>query len=176
MKKLMFLILILALVFGISSGSVFAQQEQPSLDATAQVYAVVLETFDVNNIFDLDFGTVVAPTEVSGTVTVNPEGTSGTSNIPYHDQNVQAASFEITGGYDGTEGILYSVELPTSVTINNGNGGSMIVDNFTSDLINNQGSINSTSEEFAVGATLNVAAAQEAGSYSGSFEVTVTIE
>lgn len=175
MKKLMFLVLILTLVFGISSGTIFAQT-QPTLDATAQIYAEVIEAFDLSNLEDLDFGTLAAAADTGGTITVSPNGTSSTSNIPYHDGIVNAAGFEITSGYSGTEGILYSVELPTSVTINNGNGGSMTVDNFTSDLIGNEGFITSTSEEFAVGATLNVGAAQEAGSYSGSFEVTVTIE
>lgn len=174
MKKLMFLVLVLVVAFAIGSGTVLAQQ--PSLDATADISAVVLEAFDVNNVDDLDFGTIVAPTDAGGTITVAPDGTSTPSGIPYHDEIVQAASFEITGGYSGTEGISYSVELPTSANITNGSGGSMIVDNFTSDLTDDAGTITSTSETFNVGATLNVGAAQEAGSYSGTFDVTVTIE
>lgn len=175
MKRLMILIMALFLVLGISSGTVLAE---PSLDATADIFAVVLEAFDVTNIDDLDFGTLVAPTDTTGTVTVNADGTIATNNIPYHDGVVEAATFEITGGFsvNGDDSISYSVELPDSETITNGNGGTMTVDNFTSNLTENQGFITSTNEEFSVGATLNVGAAQEAGSYNGSFEVTVIIE
>lgn len=176
MKKVMFLILVLALIFGVGSGTIFAETNGVSLDASADVYAEVLEAFDVTNLEDLDFGTLAASADAGGTITVSPDGTSSTSGIPYHDGAVNAAEFEITGGFSGDSGIDYSVDLPTSVTITNESDESMTVDNFISNLTDNSGTMNSSSEEFAVGATLNVGAAQEAGDYTGSFEVTVTLE
>ncbi|MEC9489506.1 MAG: DUF4402 domain-containing protein [Halanaerobiales bacterium] len=180
MKKVMFLILVLAFIFGVGSGTIFAQVNGNSLDASADVYAEVLEAFDVTNLEgeDLDFGTLAAAADSGGTIIVDAgdTGTGSTANIPYHDGVFQAAGFEITGGYSGETSINYSIELPTSVTIDNNNGASMIVDNFTSDLTSNEGIISGGSDTFYVGATLNVGAAQETGSYSGSFEVTVTLE
>lgn len=176
MKRLMILIFVLAFV--ISSGTIFAETES-SLDATADVYAVVIEAFDVNNLEgeDLDFGTLAADGNFGGTITVDAgdTGSGSTADIPYHDGVFQAAGFEITGGYSGEESLSYSVELPTSVTISN-NTETMTVDNFTSNLSNNSGTISGGSDTFYVGATLNVNEAQEPGSYSGTFDVTVTIE
>jgi len=174
MKKLMFLVLVLALVFGISSGTVFAQSTA-SIDATANVYAEVIQAFDVANVDgeDLDFGTLAASADTGGTITVTAGGTSSTSNIPYHDGLVSAAQFEITGGYTGS-GILYTVDLPDSVTIFDGTDTySMLVNGFTDNADN---LITTTSEIFSVGATLNVGAGQEPGIYSGEFTVTINFE
>jgi len=179
MKKLMFVIFVLAFVIGIGSGTIFAQSES-TIDATANIDAVVIEAFDVNNLEGegLDFGTLAAAGDFGGTIIVNADDTDTgtTNNIPYHDGIFQAAAFEITGGYSGEESISYSVELPTSVTIDNGNDGQMTVDNFTSNLASNSGTISGGSDTFYVGATLNVNSGQEVGSYSGTFDVNVTIE
>ncbi len=179
MKKSLVLIFVFAFVIGIGSGIIFAQSES-SLDATADVYAVVIEAFDVNNLDgeDLDFGTLAAAGDFGGTITVDAgdTGSGNTADIPYHDGVFQAAGFEITGGYSEETSLSYSVQLPTSVIIDNGGTGEMTVNNFTIDLPSNLGSISGGSDTFYVGATLNVNSGQEPGSYAGTFDVTVTIE
>ena len=85
------------------------------------------------------------------------------------------------GATAGTAGVFdvsgepskaYTVTLPTApVTLSDGGVNSMTVDNFVSDA---SGIISASgTDSFNVGAKLNVAANQAAGSYSGSFSVEV---
>ena len=78
-----------------------------------------------------------------------------------------ASSFDVTG----EPGQVYSITLPSSATLTSG-ANTMTVDTFTHDS-GATPSLVAGSDTFNVGATLNVGAAQAAGSYSGTFAVTV---
>ncbi len=79
-----------------------------------------------------------------------------------------AAAFSITGEASKA----YTVTLPTTaVNLDDGSGNTMTIDNFVS---NASGTIAADgTDSFNVGAKLNIAANQPAGSYSGSFNVDV---
>ncbi len=78
-----------------------------------------------------------------------------------------AASFDVSGQGDYT----YSVTLPASTTLVDGATNEMTVDTFAD---NSTGTLDGAgAETFNVGATLNVGADQIAGSYTGTFDVSV---
>src|SRR6056297_351422 len=173
MKKLFILGLVLMMMFTVSVVSLAANPVQVSAD----IYAEVLEAIEVTKAEggDLIFGTPAAPNTgaTGGTVIVTPDSSTSTTNIPYHDGIVNAAQFNVQGSSD----VNYSVNLPTdditlTDTVNPSN--TMTVNTFTSDL--NGGETIGTKSTFYVGGTLNVGVGQPAGSYQGSFEVTVTFD
>ncbi|MCF8008839.1 MAG: DUF4402 domain-containing protein [Halanaerobiales bacterium] len=168
MKKLFVFSLVMVMVFGVSVVSLAGNPVTATADIDAEVLAVIEVTNSDGE--GLDFG-VLAPGTVSGNVTVGSDGTLSTTNIPYHDGNVQAAKFIVSG----PTSVNYSVAIPSgTVTIEDPvSSETMNVSNFTTDF--NGGSIGDFGT-FYVGATLEVGANQVAGSYSGTFDVIVTFE
>jgi hypothetical protein len=114
----------------------------------------------------MDFGTMV-PTGTAGTVTVTPAGARSSVNVDLLGGFPAAASFDVTGEGANT----YSITLPSSATLTSG-GNTMTVDTFTDDA-GATPTLAGGSDAFNVGATLNVGATQVAGTYSGTFAVTV---
>lgn len=128
---------------------------------------------------DLSFGNVLAP--VAGTVTVDPAGTptysaglSG-SAAPALTAAVTAASFTVTG----TPNALYTVTLPASVTLTGPAAATMLVDAFTSTPTTTAGAgqlgTPVGTQTLTVGATLNIALGQAAGTYTSLAPFTVTV-
>jgi len=173
MKKI-FTTLSLIASFLIISTSIFAQN---TARATANVNAHIIQPIAIQKNIDLNFGTVV-PTENSGTVILSPTGvrtsTGGAVLITSLPGTISSAKFTVTGQPDAT----YSISLPggNSVQISNGGSGSdnkMFVNNFVSDPTPN-GLLENGTQEFTVGATLEVKENQPVGMYTGTFEVTVS--
>jgi hypothetical protein len=131
--------------------------------AAAEIVAAIAITNDGG----LHFGDIVA-SGVLGTVAVDTAGarlelggvTLGNGGA------ARAAQFTVTGD----SGATFDVTLPTSILISSG-GDDMTVDSFTE---NSDGTLTGGTEQFEVGATLHVAAAQPSGSYSGTFDVIAT--
>ncbi len=120
----------------------------------------------------LGFGQIVA-TSTPGTVEVTPAGNRSPSGgvALGNGFGVSAASFAVGGEPDTS----YSISLPQSTSLTGG-GDPMTVDGFAS---NPAGSGNlgpGGSQGVTVGATLHVGPSQSAGSYSGTYPVTVTYE
>ncbi len=134
---------------------------------TANVTITVAAPISISSSGDMDFGTMV-PTGTAGTVTVTPAGARSAVNVDLLGGVPSAASFDVTG--DGNEN--YSITLPSSATLTSG-GNTMTVDTFTHDAGASPKLPVGGSETFNVGATLSVGAAQAAGTYSGTFSVTV---
>lgn len=138
-------------------------------DAYAALSIVVSGTVDLN------FGTITADPLVSGTVIVDvlgarvlAGGATGVTGAGLSSQGVFSLS--------GSTGIAIELSMAApSFTVSNGGGGSMNVNAFN--LITNGGGAAATvtlaanPTTFPLGATLNVAAAQAAGTYSGVFTV-----
>lgn len=116
----------------------------------------------------LNFGRVCAPwSGNTGTVTLSPSGMVSASNVDCYSNNVSADSFSVTGAANSG----YSVILPSSVNINNGSR-TLTINNFTSSCTNcTLGS--GGSGAFTVGGTLSVPSGTSAGTYSGSYTVSV---
>lgn len=164
MKKL---IVFAIAIFGFTAVS-FGQ-----VTGTATATGTIVTPIAIANAGNMNFGNV-AVSATAGTVILAPAGTrtlTGGITLPIITGTVTAAKFNVTG----TANYTYSITLPTTATTVTSGGNTMTVTDFTSTptptgLLNGSGA-----QEIQVGATLNVAGSQPAGTYiSGTpFEVTV---
>ena len=166
MKKL--ILITFSIVF---SHEVFSQGN-PSTTVTATASANVIKPIEIAKITDLAFGNIASGT-ADGAVIIGEDGTrtsSGGVSLIDAGSVSTAASFDITGFADAS----FTIEVPSSVIIETAGGANqMVVNNFVSSLgANVILDVNGEAKVF-VGATLNVSAQQEAGLYSGSFQVIV---
>ncbi len=116
---------------------------------------------------NMDFGTMVPTGIPGGTVTVTPAGAISSVNVDLFGGFPAAAAFDVTGA----SGQAYFITLPSSATLTSG-GDTMNVDTFNHDA-GASPSLVGGSDTFNVGATLHVGPTQAAGTYSGTFTVTV---
>ena len=161
----------LLLLFVISSLVTIKAQS----NATAQASVNVLSPISITKNADLSFGNILIQDDTQdGTVTLSVLGVrSYSGGVTLQESiagTVNAAEFIVTGAHSST----FSIQLPTDITISNGAGGSMIVNNFIS-TPDGTGTI-SGDTSIKVGATLNVISGQGIGLYTGSFTVTVSYE
>ncbi len=144
----------------------FAQAPTASASATAS--AKIYQPISIQKLTDLNFGAMIA-TPAAGSVVVSPAGARSASGgaVLASAAGVSAASFQVAGEPNTT----FSVGLPSSIQLTSGSN-SMTVSNFLTDsaayLLDATGN-----HALSVGATLDMAANQAAGLYSGSFSVTV---
>jgi len=139
----------------------------------ASISVNIVTPITISKTADMNFGNVAINTS-NGTVELSPDGTrtpSGGVTLPIQSGTVSAASFDVSGEGNYT----YSISLPTEdfLLFHPNSTDYMIVNNFRS-VPENAGQLSSGAQTITVGATLNVEAAQEVGTYQGSsFEVTV---
>jgi hypothetical protein len=149
------------------------QMKAQDVSASATAAANIITPIQISKAADLYFGNIVAGTN-PGTVTVSHDGIrtkSGGVTLPTATPGtITAAKFNISGLPSAT----YSITLPTSTTITKiGESEQMTIDNFTSNP-SGTGTLAANGEQtLSVGATLTVGANQPAGTYEGSFSVTV---
>ncbi len=138
-------------------------------DATATASATVIAPIQIAKQTDLAFGSFAA-TSVAGSVIIAPGGGVTTSNVSLVSGSTNAASFTVSGAAS----TAYSITLPlnNTVTIDSG-GDSMDVNSFTSDPSGTGTLSAGGADTLNVGATLEVGANQPAGTYTGTFDVTV---
>ncbi|MHC4984433.1 MAG: DUF4402 domain-containing protein [Planctomycetota bacterium] len=111
--------------------------------ANSNADAEVVAPIGISNTTGMNFGRV-SPTGVAGTVVLDTAGSRTATNVDLlSGGTVAAAAFAVTGG----------------ATLTHDAGGAPALDGTGND-------------SFNVGATLNVGAAQAAGSYTGTFSVT----
>lgn len=155
--------------------------------ATVQTQTTILTPLSMVKTADMDFGIVVSPA-AAGTVVLTPTvtATCATTNGLIRSGNCQAATFM---GYGAPNQIVRIRFNGSTVTLSNGLGQTMTVTNRTADgtpaLNYLSGNVNSNGNvryriaaasgifDYRVGGTLNVAANQALGHYSGSFTVTL---
>ncbi len=160
-------ILAIAVVTLAFAGTVQAQ----TATATSNAAAVIIAPLSITNTAGLHFGTIMRSAAL-GTVTVATDGTrSSTGGVtlsalaPLHS----VATFDL----EGESGNDVIITLPASTTITNGTQ-TMLVDNFVSDPDDtNPVTLGGTPTVLSVGATLNVAANQASGTYTGTFDVSI---
>jgi len=149
---------------------------QPTTGATtsASATAVILTPISISNGADMDFGSVAVNATTDGTVVLTAAAATTRSvsgGVTAVGGTPSSAAFTVTGVADQT----YSITLPTDgTTVLTGPGPDMGVD-FVCNL-GTSGLLTGGTETFYVGATLSVAGGQTAGSYSGTFEVSVDYE
>ncbi len=139
--------------------------------------AVITQPPQVTALDELRFGILMSPA-ANGTVTVAPNGTvTSTLDLTGFPSTRAPARFLV----HGERNTRFLTVIPNSTVILNQNGTPMVVSNLTFNRPAAQGQgqaqNNRTDQNgfftLFVGGTLQVRANQEAGNYSGTFEVTV---
>ncbi|MBK7174802.1 MAG: DUF4402 domain-containing protein [Bacteroidales bacterium] len=164
MKNLFALAII---VLGFTATS-FAQ-----VTATASTTATIITPIAIEKDIDMNFGNIAVSPTLGGTVVLPTSGArtkTGGVTLPVVTGTVSAASFTVTGEGNST----YSITLPSSAITLTSPSGTMTVENFVS-TPSNTGALNNGSQEVKVGATLNVGAAQAAGTYTNESSLFVTV-
>lgn len=141
------------------TGTVYAASANASINIATPLV--------ISQVADLSFGDTFVPA-TGGTVVVSTAGVATqTGDVVLPTGTVTAAEFDVVGETSSA----YTVTLPTTATMTNGVTGTITVDGFNhnaTEVLNVSGA-----ETFQVGATATLAAAQESGAYTGSFDVTV---
>jgi len=149
----------------------FFSQGGASSVAYGSATANIVMPLEIEKFADLSFGAFAAgPTP--GTVSISTSGArsfnGGLTMMSVNDLSPLAATFMVFG-YPSAS---FALTLPSSVNISNGSS-QMSIDNFVTDLGSWPMLDPSGSALMNVGATINVNADQEPGTYVGSFDVTV---
>ena len=158
----------LAIVGAVAAAS-FASSAQAATSATGTATAEVLSTLTVTNTADLRFGQIAANT--GGTVSVGADLSVSSTGGLISTGTRAPATFDVTGSPNA----MVIVSLPTSaVNLTRVSGTeTMSLDNFNTNP-NGAFQLDSTGAgSFAVGGTLTVASGQVAGTYEGTFSVSV---
>ena len=145
---------------------------QATATNSANINALINNPIALNWVQDMDFGEA-APSTVATTIIVKPDGTidPASTAIGTNAALVKPAQFSVSG----LANQAYTVTLPDDVTVVlAGPGTSMPVTGFSHNATGTLSSAATQPDVFGVGATLNINADQTAGSYSGSFNVTVS--
>jgi hypothetical protein len=154
-------------------GTIGAAANSYAVTGTATGTATVITPIGITKTADLDFGSFSSITDgAGGTVVIAPNGNrSATGDVALStvgSATVSAASFNVAGQADAT----YAITLPESATLTNG-ANTMSIDTFTSSP-GTSGTLDNTGKQsLAVGGTLHVGATQAAGTYAGTFNVSV---
>ena len=159
MTKLIALIALIVLV----SGSLITVSAQVTANASGT--ANVITPIEISNSGDLNFGNIsISPTS-AGTVTLTPDNVrsaTGGVTLPVAVGTFNSASFKVTGISSST----FAITLPPTACIISNGSNSITVDAFTSTPSGTGALSNVGSQTINVGATLNVSAGQEAGTYT----------
>lgn len=141
--------------------------------ATATATATIITPIAISKTTDMNFGNV-AVNATPGTVVLTPAGTrsaTGGVTLPASAGTVSQAVFSVSGQANAT----YSITLPSGATTITSGANTMSVDTWTSNP-NATGTLDgSGNQTLNVGATLNVAASQAAGTYVSGTPFTVTV-
>ncbi len=144
--------------------------------ATASTSATIITPIAISKTVDMNFGNVAVSATLAGTTVLAPAGTrttggAGGVTLPATTGTVTAASFNVTGQGNYS----YIITLPGTVAITDGSTHNMNVTNFTSSPSGTGLLSSGGAQTLTVGATLNVAAAQTAGTYTNATGVPVTV-
>jgi len=141
-----------------------------AVDATGDSSATVVAPITLAQATAMNFGSI-APTTSAGTVVLSTAGARANSNVDLlTGGTIAAATFNVTGGNSAA----YSITLPASAVTLTAGANTMTVDTFNHDAGGTPAVGAGGTDSFNIGSTLNVGASQAAGSYSGTYQVTVS--
>jgi hypothetical protein len=163
LKKVSFTTLAIVIAL-FATGTAFA-----ATSATANATANIVSSISISKSVDLQFGNVVSSVGASTVILSTAGVRTGTAILGNGGTGATAASFAVSGDTSSS----YAITLPSSATLTTTPGAeTMTVDSFGSNP-SGVGTLTSGSQNLLVGATLHVGAGQVAGSYSGTFDVSV---
>lgn len=117
----------------------------------------------------MSFGDVSGDADSATTVVLTTGGTTSSADGAYAGGTPAAGDFTVSGAVSAA----YTLTLPASITLT-GTGADMTVTALNS---NETGTLGAGgTETFQVGGTLNIGAGQTAGSYTGTYAVTVAYQ
>ena len=175
----------LAMLFASSGASAQTSANANANASTAETAVAISTASSLSNTGDLDFGSIIA-TGVAGTVTIAPDGgvTNTGGTIPMGGSRAASFLLERDVGIQYPTG--YSPILPSTVEITHETDPSatMTIRDLTSDFDRTRqififtvpGWWGLTEYDFRVGGTLDVAADQLPGVYTGTFTVQVDFQ
>ncbi len=146
----------------------FAATTLAQVSATANATAVIFTPLTIATTVPMDFGSLASTS--GGTLVLGTDNSvTPSAGVTVIGGTPTAASFTVTG----ISGATYSMSIPASIVLTNGTPA----DDMTVDAITNTstGNLTGGTETFRVGGTLNVAAAQPAGTYTNTTDLTVTV-
>jgi hypothetical protein len=150
------------------STATFAQ-----VSSTATATASIVTPITIAKTVDMNFGNV-ATSAALGTVVITPAGVrskTGGVTLPVTTGTVSAASFTVTGQPNFT----YTITLPAAATTISSGANNMTVNTWTSTPTPTGTLGAGGTQVLTVGATLNVAASQAAGTYVSAIPFSVTV-
>ena len=145
-------------------------------NGTGNISAKIVAPVTVTEQDALDFGTILAPTDSAKKVKI--AAANGARSVDGGDNSILVNTNKGAAGLfnvSGAENQKITIQLPDSATLNvlGGEGTPMTVNNFVSDPATEL-TLNGTSGQIKVGATLTVNQNQAEGDYSGDYTVTVS--
>ena len=158
--------------FALSSLAAGMAHAQGAATGTGTGTVSIVRPIAITSTATLQFGKFVQPT-AAATVTISTAGAQGFSGVTtVGSQTFSAASFLVTG--DGAA--VFSVSSPGTFSMSNGASATIAATDTasiaTGTLSSTTGNVGSLT--FAVGGGLSLTASQAIGSYTGTFNVTVT--
>jgi hypothetical protein len=155
--------------FGINANA------QQSVTGTGATNATIITPLTIVKATDADmnFGVVAVSATTAGTVILTPasaRSVTGGVTLPSGTGTVGAAVFNVAG--DGNR--VFTISLPSSITLTGSVSGTMTVNTFTS-TPSGTGTLSTGTATVRVGATLVVGAAQAPGEYTNAADLAVTI-
>ena len=153
----------------------FAINSNAQATAQASATATIVTPISITKNVDMNFGNVAVSATIAGTVILAPAGTrttggAGGVTLPATTGTVTAADFTV----NGNGAFTYAITLPASATLTRVGGSETMTANAFTSTPSGTGTLSGGTQNLKVGATLNVAAAQVAGTYvCASFDVTV---
>ena len=140
-------------------------------EVDADAGAKIIAPLQIANATALYFGTIAPSLSSADEVVVTPAGAKSCgAELTCLTDDHTAALFKVSGESDAS----YTIELPKSIKIANGAGAAMEVNDFSGS--KSGGTLVSGADSFTVGGTLEVAANQPTGEYTGTFTVAVEYE
>ena len=150
-----------ALALGLASHQALATSQ------TGHASAVILSAITVTENTQLNFGDISAPA-AGGTVTLSPANAISGTGFTFVGSTA-AGNFTATGSATQPAVITFS----TGDTLSDGSGHTLAIGSYTTDAGASPTFNGSGNLTFNVGAQLTVGASQVAGSYSGTYTITV---
>jgi hypothetical protein len=174
MKKSVILIAAIVMV------AIFANNANAQLTVNNTAGVKILTALSIAQTQGLHFGSIAVKPAQGGTCVVTTGGVrsqTGGVSLSLLGPTFTVATYKVTGEPLYT----YAITLPGSITVDDGNSNNMTIDGLLAKSTSGSESNTATgtlvtgtgTEDFAVGGTLNVSAAQAAGVYAGAFDVTV---
>lgn len=144
----------------------FAAATFAQVSATANATATIQAPLTISKTVDMNFGTMAATS--GGTVVLASDNSvTPSAGVTHLGGTTTAASFTVTG----ISGATYSLTIPGTITLTSGSN-TMTVNPITN---TSTGNLTGGSETILVGGTLNVGAAQPAGVYTNTTDLTLEV-